>query len=1095
MKRKVLWIFGCLLLVACQQSQRDLYPEELVGGFELLPPERTGIDFNNTITESERFNQYLYRQIYLGSGVAIGDINNDGLPDIFFGGNQVSDRLYLNKGDFQFENITKDSRVATNPGWTWGVTMADVNSDGFLDIYVSRNGNSIDPQDRRNQLYINNQDLTFTESAISYGLADMGFSTQAVFFDMDNDGDLDMYQVNQLPDEKLFLIHDIPKEQNQYFRDKLYRNDNGRFKDVSQETGISRNVAYGLSVNATDFNDDGFIDLYIANDYAEPDFMYYNNGDGTFTNVIDEKMKHITQLSMGSDTGDINNDGLIDLITTDMTPEDHYRSKTNMASMSTETFNKMVEAGAHYQYMTNTLQLNNGMGGFSDIANIAGIAFTDWSWASLIADLDNDGWKDIIISNGIKKDVDNNDYRAILKNLDPKNTTTKQLLQLSKDAPSVPISNYAYKNNGEMQFEKVSQTWGFDTPSFSHGMAYGDLDNDGDLDVVVNNMESPAFIFNNKTNGNYLRISLAGEEKNPFGIGAKAVIHHNGKQQLAYNINTRGYFSSVEPGLFFGLGKDVEVEKVVVKWPDGKVNEFKNVKANKTITAKYSKSKLIDTQESRRNETLLSSVSPESVGLNYTHTENEFDEYADEILLPHNISQNGPFSAVADVNGDKLEDIFVGGAAGTAGALFLQDESGMFLKAVSQPWANEKDSEDLGCLFLDVDGDSDQDLYVASGGTEFESGSPLLRDRLYINNGNGEFTLSQNSLPNIFESTQCVKSDDVDGDGDLDLFVGTRAIPGKYSFPATSYLLINNDGQFSKAPYDIAPALENIGMVTDAVFTDIDQDDDNDLMIVGEWMEITVLTNTDGRFENNSSAYGLDGTRGIWWSVTASDIDNDGDDDYIIGNLGKNNKFKASEEYPFKVYANDFDSNGTNDIVLAKFYKDDYVPVRGRECSSQQMPYIAEKFKDYHSFASSNLLEILPEEKLDDAVIYEISSFDSVVLINDNGTLRKSSLPIEVQVSPIKSSVVTDVNNDGHKDILIVGNHYGVEVETTRYDAGYGAVLFGDGQNNFEFISPKRSGFYVPFDSRDIKIIDKENSNLIIVTNNDSDISIFTKKI
>ncbi|MBT8270440.1 MAG: VCBS repeat-containing protein, partial [Bacteroidia bacterium] len=498
MKKILAGLFICLLIAGCQDSKRDLYPEELIGGFNLLPPERTGVDFNNTITESERFNQYFFRQIYLGSGVAIGDINNDGLSDIFFGGNQVSDRLYLNKGDLQFENITKESRVANNSGWTWGVTMADVNADGYLDIYVSRNGNSLEPQGRRNQLYINNQDLTFTESAISYGLADMGFSTQAIFFDMDNDGDLDMYQVNQLPDEKMFLLQNIPKEQNKFFRDRLYRNDNGRFKDVSGEAGISRNVAYGLSVNATDFNNDGWIDLYIANDYAEPDFLYYNNGDGTFSNVIHEKLKHITQLSMGSDTGDINNDGLIDLITTDMTPEDHYISKTNMASMSTETFNKMVEAGAHYQYMTNTLQVNNGMGSFSDVANIAGVAFTDWSWASLLVDLDNDGWKDLIISNGIKKDVDNNDYRTILNNLDPKNTTAQQLFQLSKDAPSVPISNYAFRNKGDLEFEKVTKDWGFDTPSFSNGMAYGDLDNDGDLDVVINNMESAAFIYENK---------------------------------------------------------------------------------------------------------------------------------------------------------------------------------------------------------------------------------------------------------------------------------------------------------------------------------------------------------------------------------------------------------------------------------------------------------------------------------------------------------------------------------------------------------------------------------------------------------------------
>ncbi|NNK74188.1 MAG: VCBS repeat-containing protein [Flavobacteriaceae bacterium] len=1095
MKKILAGLFICLLIAGCQDSKRDLYPEELIGGFNLLPPERTGVDFNNTITESERFNQYFFRQIYLGSGVAIGDINNDGLSDIFFGGNQVSDRLYLNKGDLQFENITKESRVATNSGWTWGVTMADVNADGYLDIYVSRNGNSLEPQGRRNQLYINNQDLTFTESAISYGLADMGFSTQAIFFDMDNDGDLDMYQVNQLPDEKMFLLQNIPKEQNKFFRDRLYRNDNGRFKDVSGEAGISRNVAYGLSVNATDFNNDGWIDLYIANDYAEPDFLYYNNGDGTFSNVIHEKLKHITQLSMGSDTGDINNDGLIDLITTDMTPEDHYRSKTNMASMSTETFNKMVEAGAHYQYMTNTLQVNNGMGSFSDVANIAGVAFTDWSWASLLVDLDNDGWKDLIISNGIKKDVDNNDYRTILNNLDPKNTTAQQLFQLSKDAPSVPISNYAFRNMGNLKFEKVTEKWGFDSPSFSNGMAYGDLDNDGDLDVVTNNMESPAFIYENKATGNFLKIELKGPANNSFGFGAKAIIHHNGKTQVAYNTNTRGYFSSVEPGLFFGLGKDIEIEKLEVVWPDGKRNQFKNIKANKTIKAKHSKSIEPVGSELKNTETFLTEVKSEEIGLSHTHVENEFDEYAEEILLPHNISQNGPFSSIADVNSDGLEDIFIGGASGQSGALFLQDRTGKFTKSESQPWERDKDSEDLGCLFFDADGDEDLDLYVASGGSEFEQGDILFKDRLYINNGNGQFTKDENALPNLGESSQCVEASDIDQDGDLDLFVGTRLIPGRYTFPASSYILINENGRFKLASNDIAPELENIGMVTDAVFTDIDQDDDDDLMIVGEWMEIMVFTNTDGKFENTSETYGLKGTRGIWWSITASDLDNDGDDDYVIGNLGRNNKFKASEEHPFKVYANDFDSNGTNDIVLAKFYKDDYVPVRGRECSSQQMPYIAEKFKDYHSFASSKLQEILPEDKMDDAVIYEISSFDSVVLINDNGRLRKSTLAVEAQLSPIKSSLVTDINNDGHLDILVVGNHYGVEVETTRYDAGIGAVLLGDGQNNFKYVSPQKSGFFIPKDSRDLKIVATEVTKLIMVTNNNDGLSVFRNSL
>ncbi|WP_431158917.1 VCBS repeat-containing protein [Winogradskyella poriferorum] len=1092
--KSLIKVFTLYLLVSNCNDQpiRDLNPSELTEGFKLLSPEQTGIDFNNKINETPEFNHFYFSQIYSGSGVAIGDINNDGLSDVFFGGNQVNDRLYLNKGNLKFEDITKSSKIARKPGWTWGVTMVDINSDGYLDIYMSRNGNSIKLEDRSNLLYINNQDLTFTESAQKYGLADVGFSSQAIFFDMDNDGDLDMYQVNQPADAKLFLIHDIPKKDYKFFGDRLYENINGKFKNITENAGlIGKTYKYGLGVCAGDLNNDGWTDLYVTNDYEQPDLYLLNNKDKTFTNVINDKMKHISFYSMGIDINDINNDGQQDVLTIDMTPSDHYRSKVNMPSMDSDRFYQLVNDGSHYQYMKNALQVNVNEGEFSDISNQIGISRTDWSWSGLMQDFNNDGFKDIIISNGVKYDLLNNDYKASLVGL--KDVSVDHFFELSKKAPKKKIGNQIFVNKGDYSFKDSSKDWSFDTPTYSSGMAYGDLDNDGDLDIVINNMEDYAHVYENTANGNFIKINFEGSDLNTIGIGAKVVISYDGEQQVAEHYNTRGYFSAVEPGLFFGLGKTTLLDKVEVIWSNGTSNVFENVQANRVVTAKYSDAKPYKKDDIENNR-LLAKVESKDFGIDYKHQENYFDEYVEEILLPHNISQNGPFAEVADINNDGLDDLFIGGAMGQSGVLYIQNGSGAFTLAQNQPWAEDKASEDLGCLFFDVDNDGDVDLYVTSGGSEYKHGDKNLIDRLYINDGNGQFKKSQNALPKISASTQCVKASDIDNDGDLDLFIGTRVIPGRYAFPADSYILLNENGKFSKANSEIAPDLKNIGMVTDAVFTDINKDGNEDLMIVGEWMQPKVLLNTNGRFEDASTQYGLEDTRGIWWSITASDLDGDGDDDYILGNLGKNNKFKATEEHPFKVYANDFDNNGTNDIVLAKFYKDDYVPVRGRECTSQQMPYVAEKFEDYHSFASSKLFEILPEDKVDEAVMYEIKSFESVVLFNDSGSLVRKTLPNQAQFSPIKSSIVKDVNGDGIKDIIIAGNHFGVEVETTRYDAGFGSVLIGSDEGSYTPLTPSESGFYVPNDSRNLKTIKIGSKELLLVTNNNSKIELFELK-
>jgi len=1082
------------ILNSCDNSEAKSDSIELTGGLELMSSTHTGINFNNSITESETVNHIYYNQIYSGSGVAIGDLNNDGYPDIYFGGNQVGDKLYVNKGNLNFEDISKKSKISQSPGWTWGITMADVNSDGYLDIYVCRNGESMNPNDRKNKLFINNKDLTFTESASEYGIADKGFSSQAVFFDMDNDGDLDMYLVNQIPDSRLFKRYkNIPKKRYQLYKDKVYKNNGGKFTEVSEDIGLGDGYTYGLSVSASDLNNDGWTDLFISNDYDEPDFLYYNNGDGTFKNVILDKIKHISRFSMGTDTGDINNDGAIDLLTLDMAAEDHYRSKTNMRSMNAQEFKEMIDKGDHHQYMFNTLQLNNGSGEFSDIANIAGISKTDWSWAGLLVDLDNDGFKDIVISNGVKKDVRNNDFLTGL--YEKLKTDSQDFFDMSKLAPSNPLPNYIYKNKNGYEFENVTKKWGFDMPSFSHGLSYADLDNDGDLDIVSNNMETEASIYKNNTNGNYLKVELEGSPKNTFGYGTKVIIYHNNKIQIEENTVTRGYFSSKEPKLFFGLGKEKTIDSMRVIWPDNKTLTYNDIDVNKTIRVKYSKASDLYVNN-KTSKTVLINENAKDIGIDYIHNENEFDDFAEEVLLPHKLSNNGPFSASGDVNNDGLDDVFIGGAAGQEGVLFIQTTNGKFIKSKSKPWAVDKKSEDLGALFFDLDADGDKDLYVTSGGSEFKQGNKLLKDRVYINDGLGNFSKKNNAIPNIYESTQTVKASDIDADGDLDLFIGTRLISGKYTFPATSYILINDKGILKKASNDVAPDLTNIGMVTDAVFSDIDKDNDEDLVIVGEWMKVKILENNAGKFKDNSDKFGdyIGKSRGLWWSITANDIDNDGDDDYIVGNLGKNNKFKASKEHPFKVYANDFDGNGTNDVVLAKYYKDGYVPMRGKECTTQQMPYVGEKFKDFHSFASSKLIDILPENKIDEGIVYEISNFKSIVLINNNGILEPMYLPIQAQTSPIKSSLIDDFNNDGFKDLLLVGNHYGVEVETVRYDAGYGSLFLGDGKNNFKFLPSSKSGIYIPKDSRFISSLKTtEEENIYLSTNNNSTITVFKK--
>ncbi|NNE28840.1 MAG: VCBS repeat-containing protein [Saprospiraceae bacterium] len=1088
MKSTIVYLLGMisfLFLISCSQK-----PDGEIDGpvFQLLEPGKTGISFSNTIVEDKQYNHLIWSHVYSGAGLGLGDINNDGLSDVFFAGNIVEDAIYLNKGDLQFEDITPTSGIVQDKGWSTGVTFGDVNQDGYDDIYVCRLGWTQNPNDRRNLLYINNGDNTFSERSMELGVNDGGFSIQATFFDMDRDGDLDLFVANQPPDPRLISRFKLkPEETKELYLDKLYRNNGkGQFEEVSEQYGVA-GYGYGLNVVASDINGDGWTDLYVSNDYDSPDFLYINQKGKSFVNNINESIKHISNFAMGSDIADYDNDGLLDIAVVDMASADHIRSKTNMGSMRPDRFWKFVENGKHYQYMFNTLQKNNGNGSFSEIGQMAGISKTDWSWGIVMADFDNDSYKDVAITNGIQRDIRNNDFQYKIKKANESGQTQFNILDVVNLVPSTPISNFIFKNDGGLTFSEVTKDWGFDQPGFSHGMGYADLDNDGDLDLIINNQSSTAVVYKNTqaNKENYIRFNLKGPKGNPHAYNAKVVIKYNGGTQVSEITSTRGYMSSSEPVAHFGLGDISEIQSAEIIWPYGKWTYLENPAINKVHEIDITKA-----GPRKSKEAPISPLFKESELVVHQHVENEFDDFAREILIPHKQSEHGPSIAAGDVNGDGLSDCFVGGAAESSGVLYLGQTGGGFSTASSQPWYSDRASEDLGTLFFDADADGDLDLYVVSGGSEFKPGNKLYQDRLYINNGAGTF--SKGSLPAFAESGQAVLSNDVDADGDLDLFVSGRIVPGKYPSPANSYLLINEGGKFTDKTDELAPGFTGLGLASDAVFSDIDGDNDKDLLVVGEWMNIQVFLNTNGAFEDATENYDLGDSRGWWWTIEEGDFDGDGDPDFIVGNLGMNAKFKAKSDKPFMVYGNDFDNNGTNDVVLAKYYGDNVVPVRGRECSSEQMPFIADKFPTFEGFATASLDNILPEQKLDNAVQYKIKSFKSILLINEGGSFSKKYLPLETQVSPLRDAVVLDLNSDGHLDVVGAGNMYGAEVETMRYDAGIGFCLLGDGKGGFESLPVGESGFFAPHDARSIVSIQQDGKLVLLVANNNEKVQSFT---